>query len=325
MAKQEKIDQTKKMKFATGKIKTTQGELEFLKQSNYIEREYSSEALTDAIIAWDYGKKFFNKNKLTIDMILEIHKKLLRIINPRIAGKIRDEPVYIGGQIRDQSKEEIISELNELCDLWNNNKITLKGKQKRKQDREEFIKRWHIKFELCHFASDGNGRTGRILMNLQRRYLNLPILIIHEGEEQQRYYLWFRSKRTFLWKHQQDKIIEEYNKGKGKSVGEIADEMDLNHQLVSNLLKRNGIKVIVRWNNPPKGNRNGNWEGGIRYIKGYKHFLDPKHNLARADGYVPEHRAIVQDQLGRKLKQKEVVHHKKRKKRRKKRSFWDRF
>jgi Fic family protein len=37
---------------------------------------------------------------------------------------------------------------------------------------------------------DGNGRIGRILLNWQRRYWNLPILIIKESEKEE-YYKWF--------------------------------------------------------------------------------------------------------------------------------------
>jgi len=53
---------------------------------------------------------------------------------------------------------------------------------------EEF----YIEFEEIHPFEDGNGRTGRILMNLQRIKLGLSLLIIHEGKEQMEYYKWFK-------------------------------------------------------------------------------------------------------------------------------------
>ncbi len=58
-----------------------------------------------------------------------------------------------------------------------------------------FIKNSHIFFEKLHPFEDGNGRTGRILMNLQKLNEELPLLIIHEGEEQMEYYKWFKEKR----------------------------------------------------------------------------------------------------------------------------------
>lgn len=285
---------------------TDEEENEFLRESNAIEREYSDEAFDDAKQAWITGV-LNAKDDFSIDLMLALHRRLLKRVGPQYAGKIRTFPVWIGGDKRDQSKEEIILQLNELVDMWNKNKDILKNK--RKQDKEEFVKRWHILFELVHFGGDGNGRTGRLLMNLQRLMLGLPILIIREGIEQHNYYLWFRKKRVHLWEYQKQKIIKEYDNGKGKYIKQLAREMKLNHQVISNLLKRNGIKVIMR-KNAPRGEKNGHYKGGIRYIKGYKHFYDPTHNLARADGYVPEHRAIMQKHLGRNLLPQEVVHHK---------------
>ncbi len=166
-------------------------EIEFLRESNAIEREYSKQALDDAKQAWMMAK-LASSDPIDIHYICGIHRRLLKRLNPKIAGKIRECPVMIGGDVRNQPKEEIILQLNELCKNWEENKDILKNK--RKQDKEEFIKRWHILFENCHGFRDGNGRTGRILMNIQRLKMGLPLLIIHEGKEQQSYYLWFKEQ-----------------------------------------------------------------------------------------------------------------------------------
>ena len=156
----------------------TNEEIEFLSQSNAIEREYSTKALEDACGAWKYAKTL---KYITIDGILKIHKILMKHLNKRIAGKIRNCPVYIGGEKKSQSKEEI------ECDLqWWVSSYAKRGD-------EEGIKTSHILFEKIHPFEDGNGRTGRILMNLQRIQAHLPILIIHEGEEQFAYYGWFKK------------------------------------------------------------------------------------------------------------------------------------
>ena len=49
----------------------------------------------------------------------------------------------------------------------------------------------HVMFEKTHPFIDFNGRTGRILWNIHRHLLGLPIKIIHEGEEQMEYYKLF--------------------------------------------------------------------------------------------------------------------------------------
>ncbi|NCN51627.1 Fic family protein, partial [archaeon] len=65
---------------------------------------------------------------------------------------------------------------------------------KKEEINYEKIKRLHIDFEHIHPFRDGNGRTGRILMNIQLINSNLPLKIIHQGEEQQKYYGWFKLK-----------------------------------------------------------------------------------------------------------------------------------
>lgn len=153
-------------------------EIEFLSESNKIEREYSDVALQDAKQAWTMAC-LASKDGININYILGIHRRLLKRLNPEIAGKIRDCPVSIGGKTKWDNKEEIKESLNKLCKIIPKN--------------EEEIKEWHIKFEYIHPFEDGNGRTGRILLNIQRLKIGLPLLIIHEGEEQMRYYKWFKG------------------------------------------------------------------------------------------------------------------------------------
>ena len=71
--------------------------------------------------------------------------------------------------------------------------VYVKGKENYK-NVEEIIKS-HIVFEQMHPFADGNGRTGRILMNIQMLNQEYPLLIIHEGKEQQEYYKWFNKSK----------------------------------------------------------------------------------------------------------------------------------
>ena len=156
-------------------------EIEFLRESNAIEREYSDEALEDAKEAWEHAKKYFKpETKIGTRMILSIHKRLLKRLDPKIAGKIRHYNVYIGNKMGFTPKI-IREELKLLCKIL--------------PISEEQIEAWHIQFEDIHPFGDGNGRTGRILMNLQRLKIGLPLLIIHEGKEQMEYYKWFRNMK----------------------------------------------------------------------------------------------------------------------------------
>ena len=149
---------------------------EFIKHNNYIEGVDFPMAHEDGHKAWEWAfKNMFNINA---NYILRIHKILMNRVNPRIAGKTRNCDVWIGGHKKLFINKYIFQEqLNDLSA-----KI-LKGDMHPKDA--------HILFESIHPFEDGNGRVGRILMNIHRLRLNLPILIIHAGKEQEKYYDWF--------------------------------------------------------------------------------------------------------------------------------------
>lgn len=155
-------------------------EIEFLKESNAIEREYSEEALEDAIESWDYAKVFIpSGRKIDIPMVKTVHEFLMKRLDLRIAGNIREVDVWVGGR-KCLEPKYIEKELRFILGV--------------SPSTEQGIKEWHILFEKIHPFEDGNGRTGRIIMNLQRLKIGLPISIIHEGKEQQEYYKWFRNQ-----------------------------------------------------------------------------------------------------------------------------------
>lgn len=157
--------------------------IEFLKHSNYIEGEYSKRGLEDAKKAWVYAVK--NRDNFTVDYILEIHKILMKRLRPDIAGKVRDCAVSIAGQIKLKLPEK---ELIKKLDDW------IKSCAPDEKETYETIKEQHVAFEGLHPFTDGNGRVGRILMNIQCTNAGLLIIVIHEGKEQYEYYKWFKEE-----------------------------------------------------------------------------------------------------------------------------------
>lgn len=164
-------------------VKLQNDELEFLIQSNYIEDERGEQALEDAIKAWDYARNNF-KDCGTLAHLINIHYILMCNIFNEIAGKIRDVNVTVGGRSCPD-----YTLVGGLLYEW------LKGygeQHKGKSDKQIDIicRQSHVDFEHIHPFQDGNGRTGRILYNMQRIRYGLDILVIKE-EDKVDYYNWF--------------------------------------------------------------------------------------------------------------------------------------
>lgn len=58
-----------------------------------------------------------------------------------------------------------------------------------------------------------------------------------------------------------------------------------------------------------KGKTNPHWKGGRIVVGEYIYIYKPLHPFSTKDGYVAEHRLIMEKYIGRYLKKKEVVHH----------------
>ncbi len=177
---------------------------EMLWESNAIEKEYSHKAMDNAIKAWTYVIK--NNSNMTTKSILKIHQLLAKDIRDDIAGQVRHCDVWIGGHkklyvsdalIKDQLKNYLTTD------------VTLIDEAKRvaKSGKESKAEASHLYFESIHPFEDFNGRVGRILWQVTRLRMGLPVEVIHEGYEQFEYY------RIF-----DDSYKNPYMEGKGKEV-----------------------------------------------------------------------------------------------------------
>ena len=177
---------------------------EFLEESNAIESVYSAEALVDARKAWDYAMSL---KELKPDNILEIHRLLMKNIDPSIAGKYRNCGIWIGMQVKPFISYSLFKdELTTLCkkmqaeiDFGAPFRSLNKAKGNKVRDLPVggpalCAKECHVEFEGLHPFFDGNGRSGRIIYNWHRQQLGLPIHTIHTGDEQYAYYRWFERK-----------------------------------------------------------------------------------------------------------------------------------
>ena len=101
-------------------------------------------------------------SKISFDLIMEIHKILFHKTNPGIAGKIREQQVWIGGDSLSPGKASFVpphcKHIKEYLKDWvafsnriNLNPVILAAIS-------------HAQFEIIHPFIDGNGRTGRALI-----------------------------------------------------------------------------------------------------------------------------------------------------------------
>ena len=160
----------------------------FLRESNAIESEYSEEAFEDSVEAWEYASS--NYGDWGVDYIRGIHEKLLCRLDKKIAGKLRRKNVSIVGQY--STGERVI--LRQIEARGNKPRLRKWCEENEVVESLGEIKEAHIDFEMIHPFSDGNGRTGRILYNIQRVQLGLPIEVFYEKDKQE-YYKWFLERR----------------------------------------------------------------------------------------------------------------------------------
>lgn len=130
------------------------------------------------------------KHKLTIKLILGLHKTLLIHIDDSIAGRFRSgkEWVRVGNHLG-ANPMFVNSLMQELIDDYNHNKTRY---------FLDTIARFHAEFETIHPFVDGNGRMGRVLINLQLMNAGLPPIIIQNKSKQQEYYPLFNNYPTTM-------------------------------------------------------------------------------------------------------------------------------
>ncbi len=104
------------------------------------------------------------------------------------------------------------------------------------------------------------------------------------------------------------------------STTDIAKIYNKNPSTILWKLKRLGIPVRHRSNpsrrtiqkisRATRGKNNPMWAGGIKKLKGgYIGIHKPDHPFCNKQGYVSEHRLVVEQNIGRYLRPEEVVHH----------------
>jgi len=113
-------------------------------------------------------------------LVKELHSLMIQDIDKNIAGRYRNVDVFIAGTEHVPPKAfEVPFKMSELID-W-------AKKNYKKMYIVEFAAIFHHKFVHIHPFQDGNGRTGRLLMNIFLMQYGFPIAIIQKNDRQKYY------------------------------------------------------------------------------------------------------------------------------------------
>ncbi len=103
-----------------------------------------------------------------------------------------------------------------------------------------------------------------------------------------------------------------------KSCRQIADEIGATRGTVHSALKWLNVDLrkskeglSIRYPNGRFGENASNWKGGRKKLGAGGHIMlhKPEHPNSTKDGYVMEHRLVMEEKIGRLLKKTEIVHH----------------
>ena len=121
-----------------------------------------------------------NKEELTEWQIKNIHSLILKGIDDKYAGSYRDQKVIISGAEHKPPEPFLIREEMERFIDWYKNE----GQKIHPIERASIV---HIIFVGIHPFIDGNGRTSRLLLNLELMKSGYPPIIIRK-ENRLKYY-----------------------------------------------------------------------------------------------------------------------------------------
>jgi Fic family protein len=131
-----------------------------------------------------------NRSWLDTKRILNLHKNLLTNIDDSIAGRFRSgkEWVRVGNHLG--ANPQFVPDLiQELVDNYNDKKIRY---------FLDAIAHFHAEFETIHPFVDGNGRMGRVLINLQLMNEGFPPIIIQNKSKHTEYYPLFNKYQATM-------------------------------------------------------------------------------------------------------------------------------
>lgn len=149
---------------------------DWIRESNLIEDIDDPREDLRSLRAWNW----FKHQALTVGTILQLHRKITRMqLEDHEAGHFRKHNVEVG-RIPIEANWQDVPDLVATWVACAQYPAHIEG-----------VKSYHVGFEKIHPFIDGNGRTGRMIMNWMMIRNNMEPICI-KAVDRQAYYAWFR-------------------------------------------------------------------------------------------------------------------------------------
>lgn len=202
----------------------------------------------------EYKRSNKQNIELTMENILLLHQMLIGGIDDNISGRFRKKGEYVRvGAYIAPAPEHVESMIKSILIDYNSDMQTY---------FLDKIAKFHLDFESIHPFCDGNGRIGRVLINLQLLIFGFPRIIIR-NKEKNIYYQAFRDYKDEENTKTMEKIlalalVESLHKRiaylKGENIIPLSEFIKINSlsaSAVTNAAKKQTIPAFRekgRWN-----------------------------------------------------------------------------
>lgn len=159
---------------------------------------------------YEYIKAKKSSIVLNQETILFLHGLLIGGIDDSIAGRFRKEYEYVRvGQHVAPAPEHIVRMVEVLLNEYKtNHDVNIFAK----------IAYFHLQFETIHPFCDGNGRIGRVLINLQLQEFGYPNIIIRDKEKHLYYKTFSHFRDTKSTKKMEQILYLSLSEGLNKRI-----------------------------------------------------------------------------------------------------------
>jgi Fic family protein len=206
---------------------------------------------------YEYIKIKKDSIRLNQDLILFIHGLLIGAIDDSIAGRFRkvNEYVRVGKHIA-PAPEHVVRMIEVLINDYKTN---------HEDNIFKKIAGFHLQFENIHPFCDGNGRIGRVLINLQLQEFGYPNIIIRDKEKNIYYKTFSEFREKNSTKQMEQVLYLSLSEGLNKRIAYLEGKeiISLSKYAKINSLSLAGQINKARRQTIPAFREKGIWKIGI--------------------------------------------------------------